>query len=75
MQVREPRSPRYTLPRPRRLPVHSVNLGTGENGMHPDFPAILSWLLVFLVGYGGWIVGKEIVEILEDALRVILQIR
>ena len=20
-----------------RLPVHSVNLGTGENGMHPDF--------------------------------------
>src|SRR5215471_14358807 len=24
-----------------RLPVRSVNLGTGENGMHPDFVAIL----------------------------------
>jgi hypothetical protein len=23
-----------------RLPVPSVNLGTGENGMHPDFKAI-----------------------------------
>ena len=27
-----------------RLPVHSVNLGTGENGMHPDFKAILAYL-------------------------------
>jgi radical SAM protein with 4Fe4S-binding SPASM domain len=27
-----------------RLPVHSVNLGTGENGMHPDFRAILAYL-------------------------------
>ena len=27
-----------------RLPVRSVNLGTGENGMHPDFRAILAWL-------------------------------
>lgn len=26
------------------LPVHSVNLGTGENGMHPDFRAILAFL-------------------------------
>jgi radical SAM protein with 4Fe4S-binding SPASM domain len=26
------------------LPVHSVNLGTGENGMHPDFLAILDFL-------------------------------
>ena len=25
-----------------RLPVRSVNLGTGENGMHPDFKAILT---------------------------------
>jgi MoaA/NifB/PqqE/SkfB family radical SAM enzyme len=24
-----------------RLPIRSVNLGTGENGMHPDFKAIL----------------------------------
>jgi radical SAM protein with 4Fe4S-binding SPASM domain len=27
-----------------RLPVLSVNLGTGENGMHPDFKAILGYL-------------------------------
>jgi radical SAM protein with 4Fe4S-binding SPASM domain len=27
-----------------RLPVRSVNLGTGENGMHPDFKVILAYL-------------------------------
>ena len=27
-----------------RLPLRSVNLGTGENGMHPDFLAILDFL-------------------------------
>src|SRR5919197_612760 len=27
-----------------RLPVQSVNLGTGENGMHPDFLTILDFL-------------------------------
>jgi radical SAM protein with 4Fe4S-binding SPASM domain len=27
-----------------RLPVCSVNLGTGENGMHPDFRSILRYL-------------------------------
>src|SRR5437667_9702191 len=27
-----------------RLPVHSVNLGTGENGMHPDFKTVLAYL-------------------------------
>src|ERR1700724_1038402 len=27
-----------------RLPVRSVNLGTGENGMHPDFSALLAYL-------------------------------
>src|SRR5512147_724204 len=26
------------------LPVRSVNLGTGENGMHPDFPFLLEWI-------------------------------
>ena len=26
------------------LPVHSVNLGTGENGMHPEFHRIIGWL-------------------------------
>lgn len=27
-----------------RLPIRSVNLGTGENGMHPEFRAILAYL-------------------------------
>jgi radical SAM protein with 4Fe4S-binding SPASM domain len=27
-----------------RLPIRSVNLGTGENGMHPGFSAILAYL-------------------------------
>jgi radical SAM protein with 4Fe4S-binding SPASM domain len=27
-----------------RLPVRSVNLGTGENGMHPEFKSILTYL-------------------------------
>src|SRR6266851_8491306 len=27
-----------------RLPVRSVNLGTGENGMHPEFQGILTFL-------------------------------
>ena len=27
-----------------RLPVRSVNLGTGENGMHPDFATLLDYL-------------------------------
>lgn len=27
-----------------RLPIRSVNLGTGENGMHPEFKEILSYL-------------------------------
>jgi radical SAM protein with 4Fe4S-binding SPASM domain len=28
----------------KRLPLRSINLGTGENGMHPEFPAILDFL-------------------------------
>jgi len=27
-----------------RLPIRSINLGTGENGMHPDFQSILTFL-------------------------------
>ena len=27
-----------------RIPVRSVNLGTGENGLHPDFLPILAYL-------------------------------
>ena len=28
----------------KHLPVRSVNLGTGENGMHPEFPEMLNYL-------------------------------
>jgi radical SAM protein with 4Fe4S-binding SPASM domain len=42
------RTDRLTLEQVRRVvesvPLRSVNLGTGENGMHPDFPAIFSYL-------------------------------
>ncbi len=42
------RTDRLTLAQVRavleRLPVRSVNLGTGENGMHPEFPAMLAYL-------------------------------
>ena len=27
-----------------RIPVRSVNLGTGENGLHPEFPGLLGYL-------------------------------
>jgi radical SAM protein with 4Fe4S-binding SPASM domain len=27
-----------------RIPVRSVNLGTGENGLHPEFPALFNYL-------------------------------
>jgi radical SAM protein with 4Fe4S-binding SPASM domain len=42
------RADRLTLEQVRRVvesvPLRSVNLGTGENGMHPDFAAMLSYL-------------------------------
>ncbi|HZV20653.1 MAG TPA: radical SAM protein [Hyphomicrobiales bacterium] len=42
------RTDRLTLGQVRRvvesLPLRSVNLGTGENGMHPEFPAMLAYL-------------------------------
>ena len=42
------RTDRLTLDQVRRvvesMPLRSVNLGTGENGMHPEFGALLSYL-------------------------------
>lgn len=42
------RTDRLTLDQVRRVvasvPLRSVNLGTGENGMHPEFPAMLGYL-------------------------------
>ncbi len=49
-----------------RLPVRSVNLGTGENGMHPDFRAILSYLRTKPVKLTITSNGHS-VEVLEDS--------
>jgi len=42
------RTDRLTLDQVKRtvesVPLRSVNLGTGENGLHPEFPAILAYL-------------------------------
>ena len=49
-----------------RLPVRSVNLGTGENGMHPEFGAMLAYLraqpLKLTITSNG-----HSIEILDDA--------
>jgi radical SAM protein with 4Fe4S-binding SPASM domain len=49
-----------------RLPVRSVNLGTGENGMHPDFGSMLTYLraqpLKLTITSNG-----HSVEVLDDA--------
>jgi len=48
------------------LPVRSVNLGTGENGMHPDFKAILNYLRTLPVKLTITSNGHS-VAVLEDA--------
>jgi hypothetical protein len=60
-----------------RLFSHTISLlwlALNSNGFFIFILAVLSWVLVSLVGYGGWIVGGWIVQLLEDALRVVLQI-
>ena len=52
-----------------RLPVRSVNLGTGENGMHPDFKAILSYLRTKPVKLTITSNGHSIALLEEDELR------
>src|SRR6201997_4145711 len=47
------------------LPVRSVNLGTGENGMHPDFKAILTYLRTRPVNFTITSNGHS-VAVLED---------
>ena len=49
-----------------RLPVRSVNLGTGENGMHPDFRAILAYLRTQPIQLTITSNGHSI-EVLEDS--------
>jgi len=52
-----------------RLPVRSVNLGTGENGMHPDFKAILSYLQTKPVKLTITSNGHSVAVLEDDELR------
>src|SRR5438132_13047926 len=52
-----------------RLPVHSVNLGTGENGMHPDFKAILAYLHTKPVKLTITSNGHSVAVLEDDELR------
>src|SRR5712691_6913914 len=55
------------------LPVRSVNLGTGENGMHPDFQRILTFLksqpvklTITSIGHSIAILNDEDVRVFHD---------
>ena len=52
-----------------RLPVRSVNLGTGENGMHPDFKAILAYLPTQPVKLTITSNGHSVAVLRDDELR------
>jgi radical SAM protein with 4Fe4S-binding SPASM domain len=52
-----------------RLPVRSVNLGTGENGMHPDFKAILAYLRTRAVKLTITSNGHSIAVLEDDEVR------
>lgn len=52
-----------------RLPVRSVNLGTGENGMHPDFKAILAYLKTKPIKLTITSNGHSVALLEEDELR------
>src|SRR6476660_8408211 len=51
------------------LPVRSVNLGTGENGMHPDFRAILAYLRTKPVKLTITSNGHSVAVLKDDELR------
>ena len=52
-----------------RLPVRSVNLGTGENGMHPDFKPVLAYLRTRPVKLTITSNGHSIAVLEDDELR------
>jgi radical SAM protein with 4Fe4S-binding SPASM domain len=52
-----------------RLPVRSVNLGTGENGMHPEFKAILAYLRTQLVKLTITSNGHSVAALEDEELR------
>jgi radical SAM protein with 4Fe4S-binding SPASM domain len=51
------------------MPVRSVNLGTGENGMHPEFKAILAYLRMQPVKITITSNGHSIAVLDDDELR------
>src|SRR5215470_14998473 len=51
------------------LPVRSVNLGTGENGMHPQFQAILAYLRTLPVKLTITSNGHSVAVLPDDDLR------
>lgn len=51
------------------LPVRSVNLGTGENGMHPEFEAILAYLRTRRVKLTITSNGYSVAVLGDDELR------
>ena len=53
-----------------RLPIQSVNLGTGENGMHPDFKAILAYLQTTSVKLTITSNGHSVAVLEDHELRV-----
>jgi radical SAM protein with 4Fe4S-binding SPASM domain len=52
-----------------RLPVRSVNLGTGENGMHPEFKAMLAYLRTQSVKLTITSNGHSVAVLEDDELR------
>jgi len=52
-----------------RLPVRSVNLGTGENGMHPEFVKILAYLRELPVKLTVTSNGHSAAVLSDDELR------
>src|SRR6266481_2477770 len=52
-----------------RLPVRSVNLGTGENGMHPEFKPILAYLRTQPVKLTITSNGHSVAVLQDDELR------
>ena len=52
-----------------RLPIRAVNLGTGENGMHPDFKAILGYLRGFSIKLTITSNGHSVACLEDDELR------
>lgn len=52
-----------------RFPVRSVNLGTGENGMHPEFKAILAYLRTLPIKLTITSNGHSIAVLEDDEVR------